>query len=216
MHQDNRETQSDVCLICHKDLRYELSIRRLIKGDPICETCLSQFQIMDAWALFLGYHLHVLYYYNTFFRSLLFAYKGHYDYVLKDAFLLPFLETLKKKYRDYMVVCVPSSHDTNRKRSFAPVAAIAMTFSHHVFQGLYKKENYKQTDHSFKEREGVKNVIMLKGGEFLRGKKLLIFDDVMTSGETMKRCVSLCAAYDPVCIEILVLASRYDWKGRDV
>lgn len=216
MHQDDRKAQSHVCLICHRDLRYELSIRRLIKEEQICSSCLSQFEIMDSSSLFLGYHLHVLYYYNTFFKSLLFSYKGQYDYVLKEAFLLTFIESIKKKYEQYMVVCVPSNHATNLKRGFAPVVSIAMTFSHHVFQGLYKKEDYKQTDHSFKEREGVKNVIMLKGGEFLRGKKLLLFDDVMTSGETMKRCVSLCAAYDPACIEILVLASRYDWKGRDV
>ena len=47
MHQDDRKAKSHVCLICHRDLRYELSIRRLIKEEQICSSCLSQFEIMD-------------------------------------------------------------------------------------------------------------------------------------------------------------------------
>ncbi len=66
-----------------------------------------------------------------------------------------------------------------------------MTIHSHVFNGLYKKVDYKQSDQSYTQRAGIRDVIGLRGGAFLKNRKILLLDDVMTSGETIKTCLEL-------------------------
>ena len=157
---------------------------------------------------FYHYPLHILYHYNDFFKSLLFQYKGLYDHALKDAFLCLYIDELKKQYHDYIVVVAPSSEKDNEVRGFAPTQSIASCFSSHVFNGLYKKERYKQSDLSYAERKDVNQKIGIRDGNMLEGQKVLIFDDVVTSGSTLLTCLSLTLANHPKTVELLVLSTK--------
>ena len=83
-----------------------------------------------------------------------------------------------------------------------------MTIHSHVFNGLYKKVDYKQSDQSYTQRAGIRDVIGLRGGLFLENRKILLLDDVMTSGETIKTCLKLIEKEKPQKIEILILAIK--------
>ena len=208
MYKKHYTKQSNDCLICFSPLLKEISIPHLLMHIPLCPSCLDQFQIIDKHINFHHYPLRILYHYNAFFRDLLFQYKGLYDYALKDAFLCLFLRQLSIRYYHYIVVVAPSSDEDNHKRGFAPMETIAYTFTKNVFVGLYKKEKYKQSDLSYAERQNVKQKIGIRHGEVLKGKKVLILDDVVTSGSTLLTCLNLVLAYQPQSVELLALSTK--------
>ncbi|MEG0275585.1 MAG: phosphoribosyltransferase family protein [Coprobacillus sp.] len=191
-----------------------ISLAHLISPIPLCEKCLQKFNILDQTVTFHHHQLRVLYQYDDFFKSLLFQYKGLYDYALKDAFLTLYLDELKEKYRTHIIVVAPSSKDDNDIRGFAPMESIASTFSSKVFTGLYKREKYKQSDLSYIERKEVYKKIGIMNGELLTGQKVLIFDDVMTSSSTLLACLSHVESYHPKSIELMVLSSKNGLKDK--
>lgn len=210
MYQNNQKAQSNDCLICYQPLLKDISFVHLIKSLPICPQCLNQFQIIDKTIPFHHYPLRILYFYNEFFQSLLFQYKGLYDYALKDTFLCLYHDELTTVLKDYMIVVTPSSQEDNLERGFAPMETIAKTISQNVFTGLYKKEKYKQSDLRYEERYKVSEKIGIRNGEELKGRKVLIMDDVITSGNTLSTCLSLVLSQEPESIELLVLSTKKD------
>lgn len=208
MYQNNYFSQQDVCLICLKTISRYPTFHLLISHHKICPQCANKFKKLDIKGTFHHYPIRILYAYNDFFRSLLFRYKGQYDIALKDVFLDEFHRELTRYYKDYMIVVVPSSSSDNKRRGFAPNQAIASTIHSHVFNGLYKKTDYKQSEKSYKQRAGVHSIMGLRGGSFLKNKKVLLLDDVMTSGETILTCLELIEKEKPLKIEILLLSIK--------
>ena len=204
----NIKTKKQNCLICHTPLLKEISLLHLLEHYDICKTCMDGFDVIDRTISFYHHPLRILYSYNDFFKSLLFQYKGQYDYVLKDAFLSLFIRELEEKYKDYIIVATPSSYMDNQKRGFAPMEEIGKTIHSNLFLNLYKKGHYKQSDLSFEERKKAKDKIGIKNGEELKGKKVVILDDVLTSGSTLHACLELVLLYKPKRVELLVLSSK--------
>lgn len=208
MYSNNQATQHDECLICLIPLLKEISWVQLVHPLPICLHCLHQFEMIHYDIDFHHYPLHILYHYNEFFRTLLFQYKGLYDHALKDAFLCMFQQDMIQKYREHVIVVAPSSYQENQKRGFAPMYTIASTFSSNIFTGLYKLEQYKQSQMEYKERKDVLKKIGIRNGEILRNQKVLILDDVITSSATLYACLSHVLEYKPQSVELLVLSTR--------
>lgn len=202
MSRNNQERQ---CLICFNDLNKTPSLYHLLYHPTLCLNCLKQFVIYNQCHLFHGFPLIILYYYNDFFKKLLFQYKGQGDYVLRYAFLNSFPE-LKQKFQHHIVAVVPSSQEDNLSRGFNPNEMIAKNFSNHVFTGLYKTSNYKQTKQD--DRSLVKDIIKIKEGRQLYDQDVVIFDDVITSGNTIMTCAKIIESYQPRSITLLVLASN--------
>lgn len=203
MHRDTAKRQ---CVLCLESLYHGISLYHVLDTPHLCVQCLHQYEIVDIHARMNTYTIWVLYRYNDFFKKILYQYKGLYDLALKDAFLDSFLSELKVIYKKHIIVIAPSSQEDNRSRGFIPNEEIAKTFSSQVFTGLYKTVNYKQTD--AKNREEVKKVIAIKDEVKLFGKKLVLFDDVVTSGNTLQACISQLEKAHPKSIEILILASN--------
>ena len=194
------------CLICHQSLNQETSLFSYLYHPSLCQRCIQQFKVIDQKITLQKYPLHILYQYNDFFRKNLYQYKALDDYALKDAFLNSFPD-LKRKYREYVVAIIPSSNEDNARRGFCPNEEIARTFSNHIFSGLYKSKNYKQTKQA--DRALIKKVLKIENGYLLENQRVLIFDDVMTSSNTLQAAISLIESCHPKSIEILVLACPY-------
>lgn len=191
------------CLICHQELNQETNLFYYLYHPSLCQQCIQQFEVLDQKLILQHHPLHVLYHYNDFFRKMLYQYKALDDYVLKDAFFHSFPE-LKRRYKDYIVVIIPSSQQDNTRRGFCPNEELVKQFSQHIFTGLYKSKQYKQTKQ--KDRSKIKHVLKIKDGFLLHGKKVLIFDDVMTSSYTLQAAIGLVEPYHPQTIELLILA----------
>lgn len=212
MYKHNQKTQCNGCLICLQPIYKDISFVHLVKNLPVCINCLSQFELLNLTVDFHHHPLTILYKYNEFFQSLLYQYKGLYDYALKDTFLCLLDTNLKQRYQNFIITPIPSFQDDNVLRGFAPMEEIAKTLSSQVFNGLYKKEKYKQSELSFQERKQVYRKIGIKHQEQLYHKDVLIIDDVLTSGSTMKACLDLVMTCYPRKVELLVLSTKKDQK----
>lgn len=202
MHQNNQTRQ---CLICFEEINQTPSLFHLCYQSTLCFNCLNKFLIYNKCHNYQGYKLTVLYYYNDFFKQLLFQYKGQGDYALNNAFLNAYPH-FKYRFHHHVVAIVPSSKQDNQRRGFNPNEMIVKNFSNNIFTGLYKVSAYKQTQQA--NRADVKNVIKIKNGEQLYNQDVIIFDDVITSGNTIMTCANLIAAYHPKSIRIIVMASN--------
>lgn len=156
----------------------------------------------------MGYPILYLYEYNEFFKTLLYRYKGQYDYSLKDVFLSCYLGKLKRMYKDYVIAVTPSSMLQNNKRGFKPMEEIAKTLDLPLFTGLYKTTDYKQSDQPYSKRKNIHQVIAIKDVEKLNHQKVLIIDDVMTSGQTLMACANCVKQANVKSISFLVLSKR--------
>lgn len=212
MHQRDKKIQYNECIICFSPLLKDISLYHLIHKSTICTNCIKQFKVINTTISFYHYPLHILYEYNDFFRQLLYQYKGQYDYALKDVFLELYKDQLSTKYKTHIIAVAPSHQDDNQARGFAPIESIARTIFKNVFTGLYKSEKYKQSELSYEQRKTVRNKILIRNKEQLKGKKVLILDDVITSGETLKRCIELIKECEVLQIELMILATRQNLK----
>lgn len=191
------------CLICQASLANDTNLLSYLFHPQICQLCIQQFEILETYVTVQTYSVLILYHYNDFFKKILYQYKALDDYALKDVFLCCFPE-LKSKYKHHIVVIIPSSEKDNARRGFCPNKEITKCFSDHVFRGLYKLGDYKQTQQ--KDRSLIRKVLKIKNGIELYNKKVLIFDDVMTSSNTIQAAISLVEKYHPQSIDVLVLS----------
>ena len=166
----------------------------------MCRNCLRKLQYST--------NPHVLYIYNDFFREVLYRYKGLGDLQLAPIFLEPFKAELKRRYKDYTIVLVPSNASENFRRGFAFLPWIFKSLGLPMVSPFTKQKDYKQA--SSKNREDIKNVIVFKENIFVSNKKLLVVDDVITSGYTLKTCIELLESKHPKKIDYLVLASKME------
>ena len=60
----------------------------------------------------------------------------------------------------------------------------------------------------YQERKRVARRIDIRDGEKLKGKKVLILDDVITSGSTLHSCLLLVLAQEPQSVELLALSTK--------
>jgi Predicted amidophosphoribosyltransferases len=209
----SKNKRNEYCLICFKHLLEKYGFYNLIfRHHCICISCLSKFKDFLIKEKIDGVEYFYLYQYNTFFKDLLFQYKGLYDIALKDIFLYKYHNYLKRKYKDYIIVVAPSSALDNRKRGFAPMFEIASTLNLPIYSGLHKLNNYKQANVLFKERSAIKDNLGINAGKNIFNKKVVLIDDVITSGYTIKACINLLKQQNPKKIKVLIIAKNQ--KGK--
>lgn len=146
--------------------------------------------------------------YNKTLKKLIFLLKGCFDYEIRDILLLPFLNEIKFKYRNYFIVPIPSFKDNDIERGFNHVKAIFEVLELPFIDCLKKTINVSQHNLNFYKRKEIEMIIVLKERPDLSNKKILLVDDIMTTGGTLKTCINLIKTLNPKKIEILVIAKR--------
>ena len=129
-------------------------------------------------------------------------------------FLSRYLTYLKLLYRGYIVVPVPSNKIDDTKRGFNHVVEIYKSLGLPMVDALIKVKNEKQSSKSKKNRLNIDTVIVGQNLEKLYGKKVLIVDDVYTTGATMHKAISVIKEASPKQIKVLVIAKTIDLKER--
>jgi len=179
------------CLICFKRLNKESSLSSLFStNNIICNECLSKFKVLNSHLKILGVDTWFLYEYDSFFKQLLYRYKGCYDIALKDTFLYMFKDKIRLLYSNYIIVYPPSSEKDDLKRGFIHIERICDCLHMKTKQLFSKKFHYKQSDQHFSDRHLIDKVITLKD-KVDKTKKYLIIDDIYTSGSTIKTIIKL-------------------------
>lgn len=209
MHFFNKKRQ---CICCLKDLDQSSNLYHLFYQPTVCTICLNEFDVIEKQYKIMHYPILILYDYNAFFQKQLYQFKGQYDLALAPLFLELYKDEIKNRYNDHVIVVLPSSEEDDNKRGFNSNVSIVSIYNLKIFKGLYKKERYKQTDSI--DRSVIKKVLSIQDGHRLSNKKVLLFDDVVTSGNTLMAAIELIKVFNPVSIEILVLASKLETRNK--
>ena len=197
--------QTFFCVNCFKESN-KISLRNIFIDSPtICDKCFNQFSIHFYKFKVLGFSCLSIYDYDDVFKSRLYQLKGCYDIVLARSFLESFIDELNLIYRSFYLVFVPSSLQDDLARGFNHVKVIFSFLKLKQLDILYKKMNYKQSEQSADNRSNIKNIIEIKNVD-LSDKKILLVDDVITTGNTLKACINLLINKGAKSIKILTLS----------
>ncbi len=195
------------CLSCLKGIRKTGSIRQLFYvNDVLCSECRSN--LFDYRYVFKLDEIKVegLYLYTGKIRELLIQYKEYNDEALFPLFLYPYVKYLRKKYKDYSLVLMCSSKENLLKRGFNHMRNMVDILRMEVIDVLYKSRDISQKQLDFKQREQIGKYIYLKNEELLRDKKILLVDDVITTGSSIRAAYKL---LKPHCLDLKVLCICY-------
>ena len=194
------------CLICFKKVNIT-DFCRLFNGKiPICQACQTEMEPKFIKFRVDNHKATSLYDYNSFIRKLIYQYKGCYDYELHQVFLDRYAKEIKLRYFDRVIIPIPSYQNEDEQRGFNHVVETFKSIGLNMLNILEKTEKHKQAISSFKQRKEVYKYLELKSYPDLSKKKVLIVDDVYTTGSTMKSAIHLIEKLNPKKIDVLVVA----------
>ena len=194
------------CLICFKKVNITDFCRLFNAEIPICQACQTE---MEPKFISFSVDKHKatsIYDYNPFIRKLIYQYKGCYDYELHKVFLDRYAKEIKLRYFDYVVIPIPSYKNEDEERGFNHVVETFKSLGINMLNIIEKTEKHKQAVSTFNQRKEVYKFLELNSHPDLSKKKVLIVDDVYTTGSTMKAAIHLVEKLNPKKIDVLVVA----------
>lgn len=172
----------------------------------MCSRCLSDFQPRNIRLITSGVRGLAIYEYNQAVKSALFRFKGCFDYELKDVFLDHQAPVLRLLYPGYSIVPVPSSKNHDHERGFNHVREMFSCLCLPMIQAIEKTDDRKQSDLDYLARQEVGEHLRWRNEFSVNGKKILLVDDVYTTGATIRSCIKLLKKHGASKIRVLVMA----------
>ena len=186
-----------ICPKCYLDIKKEL-----------------EFKIIDE----KNFRIFFIGFYEKQLRQLLLKFKFKDSAYISNMFttLIMKNEQFVSKIKNYdYIISVPMFKKNKVIRGYNQTETLAQNISEKIkvdclFDILTKiKENKKQSLLNEKERvENVKNVYSINNYEILKNKKVLLLDDIYTTGNTIKECIRTLRKAKIQKIDVLVIAKR--------
>ena len=181
-----------ICLWCSRKMRAETTLKAMFYvDDVICESCRQKMDYHPVNIRINELKVRGLYCYKEVTREMIIRYKELYDEALNPVFLYPLIDQLKRKYRGYILVPVPSSDKNNEARGFRAVEKIFGNLGLEVADVLYKLTDFDQKTAGFNQRREIGKHLGIRNAELIEGRKVLLVDDVITSGASIYECYRL-------------------------
>ena len=208
------ENQIKYCKICFEPIKDYSFHNLFVKNNELCEQCFSRFN-----AKFISFYVQsikciAIYEYNQKIKDLIFKFKGCYDIELKDVFLARYISFLRIKYCDFCLVPIPSNRIDDERRGFNHVEMIYSGLKLPILKVLEKTKNHKQAKSNIKLRINAQEYFKIIDVDAVKNKKILIVDDIYTSGSSVNAAINLIKQGKPKKIEVLVVAKSIDRKTK--
>ena len=198
------------CKICFKEIKIDDMSRILDKDICVCSKCQSELEPRFIRFKVDGYKATAIYEYSPFIKNLVYLYKGCYDYELNEVFLNLFFKEIKLKFKGYKIIPIPSYIKDDEARGFNHVVEAFKSLGLEPLQIITKTAHHKQADRGLLERHEINKYLVLNSNESLEKQRVLIVDDIYTTGSTMKAAINLVEKLNPKEIRVLVLAKTRD------
>lgn len=201
-----------VCKICLKTYK-SLTFYSFLHDDYcLCDQCYKK--LTPRFVSFKHGDVKCLsiYDYDEEMKSLIYQFKGCYDIALSEVFLSRFTRELFLLYKGYTIIPVPSYHTEDLKREFNHVLEIFSNLKLPIERLIEKTDNIKQSSFKKNERANIAKHLKMSNVEKVRNKKILLVDDIHTTGSTIEACINLIKQGHPKNIQVLVIAKTRDDK----
>ena len=194
------------CKICFKEIKNNDISRLFDKDLCICSSCQNEFE--PRFITFkIGEHKGMaIYEYTPYIKKLIYQYKGCFDYELNETFINLYYKEIKARFYGYKVIPVPSYYEDDKRRGFNHVIEAFKKLDLEVLPIVEKTAHHKQADCTAKEREEIAKYLVLNNKPNLEKQRVLIVDDIYTTGATIKAVIKLIETLNPKEIKVLVIA----------
>lgn len=177
--------EGETCRICSRP--FSLIDDKFRHGD-ICHDCL-RWEEDSEWHGFLEKNTSI-FHYNEFFKEIMAKYKYRGDYVLSKAFAKYFKDELQKTKFDFYLP-IPLSEERLYERGFNQAEALIRESGFIPTCILTRIHTEKQSKKSRKERIHFPQVFQLHSDVPLNGKRVVLIDDIYTTGSTLRHAAKL-------------------------
>lgn len=212
-HEIDPSRQDTLCAECESRIRVIVEDRCERCGSlcpdlsDLCLKCtykLPSFDLARSWADYTGS-----------VRSLILAYKESNSRYLSGYLARRLLEVYEQGElcKPDIVTCVPASRFSARRRGFAHTELLAQEFCRIVeleFTPLLERVRETAPQKSVKHRdreENVKGSFAVNADAVLKGKNILLIDDLKTTGATVCECTDVLKKAGAARVEVLTCAS---------
>lgn len=201
-------TKKPVCKICFEEFIPQ-SFQNFYDNPEICPACRKKIQRIYHFYKIEGVQVNALFLYENPLGEWLFQYKESMDIELKNIFLKDLNTILSFMYIGYYLVLMPSSKDNLKRRGFNHLLEIFNNLNIKMIEDLLiKKDNVDQKKLNKKEREKHKDFIGANDLLRISGKKILLVDDVISTGNSIKQSLKVLKEGNPKKIKILIIAEN--------
>lgn len=201
----------NVCGICDK-----------LCDDDICKKCeiklnnISKIKIDRYTNKYFKKHIYI-FKYEGIIKERLIKYKFNERNYIYKAFVKFMLKNKKicDFFKNYdIIIPVPIHTKRRMERGYNQSALIAKAISKKIPQIDYledviiKKINNKpqSTKSKFERKNNVIGAYYLKNKEKINNKKILLLDDIYTTGNTVNECCKILQSANPKCIDVMTIA----------
>lgn len=196
-----------MCKVCFKDIKQNSLLSFFNPGIPICPNCFHEITHLLQIGKIGGCELVSLAPYKEPLSSLIIQYKENLDFELYPVFLFPYASLLRLYYQGYYCVFVPSCLEKRKKRGFNHLEWMFKSLRLEVLDVLTKDDSKDQKKKNALERKESSSLFHIKDSKKIEGKKILLIDDVITTGTSLLSCLRLIKTGKPKRIKALVLTN---------
>jgi len=195
-----------ICKICFKDFSINSTRTLFNKNIHVCDKCFNKFNAKFRSFTISNVKGIAVYDYDESIKELIYQFKGCYDIELGSLFLEQYILYIKYIFNDYYIVPVPSYYKDDIRREFNHVIEAFRCMNLPYINIVEKIDEYKQSDQKKSNRINIKEHLKVSDLEKVKNKKILIVDDVVTTGSTLQATIDLLKEGHPKDIKILTIA----------
>jgi len=199
-----------VCKICFKTIKIDDFCRLFSKNTCICATCQERLEPKFISFKVDTYKALAIYEYSDYIKNLIYLYKGCFDYEMREVFLNLYYKELKVLYSNFITIPIPSFKEDDEIRGFNHVVEAFSFLGLEIMPIIVKTAHHKQAERTAKKRKEINKFLALSESPYLTNKKILLVDDIYTTGSTIRSAINLIEKLHPKEIRVLVLAKTKD------
>jgi competence protein ComFC len=192
--------EGDQCRICSRPFQH---VDEKFRRGDLCHDCF-RWEEDPEWQGYLEKN-HSLYLYNEFLKEVIAKFKFRGDYVLAKIFS----ELIKAKLLGIapdLLVPIPLSEERQYERGFNQAEAILTEAGFSPVNLLSRVHSEKQSKKSRSERIHLPQVFQINPEIQLAGKKVVLIDDIYTTGSTLRHAAKLLKGAGAARIQSLTIA----------
>ncbi|MDQ0199056.1 ComF family protein [Neobacillus ginsengisoli] len=192
--------EGETCRICSRPFA---QVDEKFRSVDLCHDCV-RWEGDCEWQGYLNRN-NSIFLYNDFIREVIARYKFRGDYVLAKVFAEFFREKLEEMKAD-LFVPIPLSEERLYERGFNQAHALLIESGLTPSPILSRIHSEKQSKKTRSERIHLPQVFQLSESLNLDGKKIILIDDIYTTGSTLRHAAKLLKGAGAESIESLTLA----------